>query len=351
MQEYAREVREYLPASVFERAPARLLWLIPHLGIIVASAWVVVRAHPPWYVALLCALLAGHSWGCLGFLAHETMHHATVRSRAVEHLVATIGLLPYCLSPTLWSAWHNQAHHGKTGHLIGDPDAFGTLNLWRRSAHVRHMETLSAGSGYARSALFLPLWFSLQILIVLLVHSERKQFYARISRRAVYLETGAMALFWIGVLAAVGPWCFLFVYLVPLLAANTVLMSYIATNHFLNPLTSTNDPLVNSLSVTAPRWIEALHLNFGYHVEHHIFPTVSARHAPAVRDVLVRLYGTSYLSMPHARALRLLYARPKLHRDSDTVINPRTMAVFRTLAPGDLSMPSVSAEGTGAGTP
>jgi len=149
-------------------------------------------------------------------------------------------------------------------------------------------------------------------------------------------------LFWVGVLALVGPWSFLFIYVVPLLVANAIIMSYIATNHFLNPLTEVNDPLANTLSVTAPRWLEWLHLQFGYHVEHHLFPMVSGRHAPAVRDALVRLYGDRYLSMPHARALRLLYTRPKLHDTHDTLIDPRTMRTFETLAPGNLAMTVVS---------
>jgi len=119
-------------------------------------------------------------------------------------------------------------------------------------------------------------------------------------------------------------------------------MSYIATNHFLNPLTETNDPLANTLSVTAPRWLERLHLQFGYHVEHHLFPTVSGRHAPAVRDVLRRLWGDRYLTMPHMRALRLLYARPKIHDGHDALIDPRTGERFAVLAPRDGSMPRLA---------
>ena len=105
-----------------------------------------------------------------------------------------------------------------------------------------------------------------------------------------------MLAFWVGVLALVGPWRFLFVYGVPVLVANAMIMSYIATNHFLNPLTETNDPLANTLSVTGPRWLERLHLEFGYHVEHHVFPTVSGRHAPAVRDLAV-----AHIAFPSCR--------------------------------------------------
>ena len=58
----------------------------------------------------------------------------------------------------------------------------------------------------------------------------------------------------------------------------------------------------------------------------------------AVREVVRRLYGERYLSLPHATALRLLYTRPKIHLAADTLIDPRTLQTFHTLAPGDLSM-------------
>jgi fatty acid desaturase len=343
VQRYAAEVRRHLPAAVFEPAPGRLVWLPVHGVIIAALAVYVVRAAPPWPAALLAAVVAGHSWGCLGFLAHEAMHGALTKRRGVARLVAAIGFAPYCLSPTLWAAWHNQAHHGNTGKPVADPDGFGSLGFWRRNAVVRALEPFTPGSGRLRSALFLFVWFSVHSALVLVFHSERNGYYARISRRVVRAESAAMLAFWLGVLALVGPWSFLFVYVVPLLVANGMVMSYIATNHFLNSLTDVNDPFANTLSVRGPRWLEWLHLHFGYHVEHHVFPTASGRHARAVRDVLVRLYGERYLSLPHARALVLLYRRPKLHDGPDALVDPRTMATYATLAPGDLAMTPLAA--------
>jgi fatty acid desaturase len=338
IQHYARQVRRHLDPAVFRPAVGRLAWLPLHLAVIVGAGLYVVRAAPPWYVALLCAVVAGHSWGCLGFLAHEAMHHALTKNRTLEKIVGYCGFGIYGLSPTLWTAWHNQAHHGNTGKPVADPDSFGTVRFWQANRVVRTLETFAPGSRYKRSAAFLFFWFSLHSFLVLVFHSQRNDYYARISRRSVYAESAAMLVFWAGVLAVVGPWSFLFVYVVPVLVANGLIMSYIATNHFLNPLTNVNDPLANTLSVTAPRWLERLHLQFGYHVEHHILPTLSGRHAPAVREILVRLYGDRYLTMPHVRALHLLYARPKLHDGHDTLIDPRTMTAFNALAPGDLSM-------------
>ena len=341
MHEYAREVRAHLPKEIFQRQPARLWWLAFHGIVIIALSALVLVAAPPWWIALACGLVIGHSWGCLGFLAHETLHHAVVGSRALERVIGYIGLLPYCISPTFWSAWHNQTHHAYTGHLLGDTDHFGTRHVWERNRYMRRLEAVSPGSGSLASWFYLPTHFVIVAWVVLLLQSERKGFYRRISRRTVWLETASMMVLWLVWLALVGAHNFVFLGLVPILIGNALLMSYIATNHYLNPLTSTNDPLVNALSVRNPRWLEALHLQFGYHVEHHIFPTMSARSAPAVRAVLRQLYGERYLSLPHWRALRLIYSRPKLHLDAHTFVDPRTMATYRALGPQSIDMPRV----------
>jgi fatty acid desaturase len=343
VQRYARELRPHLPTEIFQPVPRRAAWLPLHVAIIVALSVYIVAASPPWYLCAGAAVVAGHSWACLAFLAHETLHHAVVKSRLLERLIGYCGLMLFCLSPTLWVAWHNQAHHGNTGNPDIDPDGFGTLRSWKASAGDRAIERVSPGSPHKRSLLFLLVTFSFHSVVVLLSHSRRDNYYQRVSRRVVYTESLAMLTFWIAVFLVVGGWNFLFIYVVPVLVANMVTMSYIATNHFLSSLSAVNDPLVNSLSVRNAAWLEKLHFQFGYHVEHHVFPTVSGRYAPLVRDALVRFYGERYLSLPHPRALRLLYTRPKLHDTPDTLIDPRTMRTFRTLAPGELTMAPVQA--------
>jgi hypothetical protein len=282
--------------------------------------------------------------GCLGFLAHETLHHAVVKNRAVELAVGWVGFLPYGLSPRLWTVWHNQAHHGNTGKPVADPDGYGTLSFWRKSAVVRALESIAPGSGKARSAVFPFVWFSIHSLLVLVFHGPRNGYFDRVSRRGVLAETATMVGFWLA-----GPGARRTVRLPHGLrrcrrsSRTAVVMSYIATNHFLNPLTDVNDPLANTLSVTSPRWLERMHLEFGYHVEHHVFPTMSGRHAPRG----ARRHGRALRrSLPaHARtAVRsaCLYTRPKVHGTHDTLVDPRTLETYRALVPGDLSMVPVA---------
>jgi hypothetical protein len=50
------------------------------------------------------------------------------------------------------------------------------------------LEKFSPGSGHTRSGAFLFFWFSLHSLLVLVFHSQRNGYYARVSKRVVYAE-------------------------------------------------------------------------------------------------------------------------------------------------------------------
>jgi fatty acid desaturase len=131
----------------------------------------------------------------------------------------------------------------------------------------------------------------------------------------------------------VGGRAFLFGFVLPLLVANVIVMSFILTNHCLSPLTELNDPLANSLSVTVPRWAQWLTLGFGFHVEHHLFPTMSARHAPKVRELLLALWPERYQSMSLWRATAALHRSPRIYKTATTLVDPQTGAEWPTLAP------------------
>jgi len=136
-------------------------------------------------------------------------------------------------------------------------------------------------------------------------------------RRAI-IETLTGAAVWAAVASLVGASAFVFVYLLPLIVANVIVMSFIVTNHNLSPLSPINDPLYNSLSVTLPRALEWLTLDFGFHVEHHLFPTMSTRHGRVVRRVLMDRFGERYQSLPLTAALRRLH-----HTRGSTATTPR----------------------------
>jgi fatty acid desaturase len=139
---------------------------------------------------------------------------------------------------------------------------------------------------------------------------------------------------WAALAVVLGPKAFLFAMFVPLVVANTIVMAFIFTNHSLSPLGDVNDPLANSLSVTLPRWVEYLTLRFGFHVEHHLFPSMSSRHADLVRAQLVARWPHRYQSMSLVRALLLLHRTPRVYQDDGArLIDPTSGTSMSSLQP------------------
>ncbi|HWA72593.1 MAG TPA: fatty acid desaturase [Polyangiaceae bacterium] len=328
---YARELKSALPKQAFEPARSRLLWLPVHLAVIALGMVALSAGWLPWLLAPLVSLAIGVSFAGLTFLAHETLHGAVVRGRGLRRLVGTIGFFPFMVSPRLWIAWHNRVHHGNANRPDVDPDAYPTLAAYRKSWTLR-MVTDHLGPGREKPAglLSLLIGFSVQSAHVLV---ERRHYLSPRDQRWALVESGLAATFWLALALTIGFLPFLFAFVLPLLVANAMVMGFILTNHSLSPHTEINDPLVNSLSVTLPRALDFLTLSFGYHVEHHVFPWMSSRHAPAVRELLRARFPERYQSMPLWRALLTLHRTGRVYKDETTLLDAPTGKEWRTLLP------------------
>lgn len=298
-----------------------MCWLPLHLTLVTLCISALHQRLLPWLAAPLLSLIIGVSFAGLTFLGHETLHGAIVRGPRLRYLVGWLGFLPFTVSPRLWIAWHNRVHHGNTQHIGKDPDAYPTLLEYRQSRAVRLAMHVAPGLGRLRGASTPLIGFSVQSTHMLLAAraqgflSAREQLYA-------ILETLLGVALWTGVAVATGGLVFVFAFVLPLLVANAIVMSFILTNHTLSPLTEVNDPLLNSLSVTTPRFVEWLTLGFGYHVEHHLFPAMSARHAPEVCALLRGHYPGRYQSMPLLRATLALHSSARIYKDATTLVDP-----------------------------
>lgn len=331
-QVYARALKAQLPTDVHEPASSRLWWLPIHIAVVVAGIGALATGFIPLWLAWLASLAIGLSFGGLTFLAHETLHGATVRGRRWQRLVGGVGFLPFAISPTLWVAWHNRVHHGNTQQPDKDPDAFPTLDVYRGSRLIRFMiERVGANRGAPAGVLALLFGFTIQSTKVLVLAQQMGLSPKR--RRLAWIETALIWSAWIGMGVWLGWVPFLFGFFIPLMIANVVVMAHILTNHSLSPLTEVNDPLLNSLTVTLPRWAQWLTLGFGFHVEHHLFPWMSMRHAPTVRRLVQARWPERYQSMPLARALFAVYTTPRVYADAETLIAPRTGTLWPTLNP------------------
>ncbi len=331
--EYVRTVRTELPETMFAPATSRLALIPIFLAVAVMAILAVAQGWVPWFVVPVLSIVIGVAFACLTFVGHEAVHGAIVRGRVARQLVGFVGFLPFAVSPRLWAGWHDRVHHANAN-LLEDPDMYPTLDEYKASRLIRFVvDAFSMGARRWRGALSLVLGFTVQSAHQLAM-SRQRGFLSERGFRLALAETLLGVAVWTTVAILVGPLAFLFVFVIPLLIANAIVMSFILTNHSLSPRVEINDPLVGGLSVTAPRWIERLTLQFGYHVEHHMFPAMSSRHAGAVRSLLRKHWPTRYQSMPLTTALRQLHRTARVYKDAVTLVDPRTGREYPTLLPG-----------------
>jgi len=329
--DYASVLRPLLPRAIFDAQPARLLHVAGHLAIVGLCVACVVSSES-WPVRLLLGAVLGHSLGIISFVGHEILHGSVVRGRRLVTLLGGFCFAHWGMLPWVWVRWHNQIHHKHTNDPFADPDCWGKELSYRRSRIARVLELISPGSGTLASYLHLFVFFSVKVFfMVFLYPSFLRSAGERWAARCYCLlmpTAWILAAWYVAGVAGV-----LALFVVPLGVANATLISYIATNHSLNPLTELdNDCLLNSLTVRSPHFVEWLHLNFNYHVEHHVFPNLSPRFAPRVRVLLIEHFGDRYREMPHWQALVRVYQTPRFYRDSHTLINPRSRATAPTLS-------------------
>ena len=146
--------------------------------------------------------------------------------------------------------------------------------------------------------------------------------FARFNRRRAIIDSAVCLALWITVGILAGPFYSLFVIAIPVMLTNALVMGYIATNHFMRPMTKSNDPIENSMSVTTLPIIDRLHFNFSHHVEHHLFPNMSAKHAPRLRTWLEENENDRYVTPNHAFAIAYLYRTPRVYLDATTLCDP-----------------------------
>lgn len=330
---YTREVRSSLPAAAFAPVPTRLVWLAVHLAVIAVGITAIARGVGGWWAAPLWSLLVGHSFAGCAFVGHETLHGAVVRHKRLRHVIGWICFLPFTLSPRLWVAWHNRVHHGHTGLVDVDPDAYPTLEQYRGSRLAQVADYFSVGRGR---------WFGFVTPIIGFTGQSSQMLWrwARQSgemdtreRRWTIFETFLGMSVWLGLAFVVGAAHFVFAFVLPLLVANVIVVTYILTNHSLSPLTDVNDPLLNSLTVTTPRLVSWMHLDFGLHVEHHLFPSMSSKHAPLVRKELLARWPERYQSLPLFTAIRRLMSTARVYSQPTELLDPLSGRAFPTLMP------------------
>ena len=304
--------------------------MIPHLAVIVVAMVCIVRYDLPFWLDLAASLVIGSSFAALGFLGHEILHGSVVKNSFLRDTVGALCFAQFTLGPKLWRKWHNVEHHGHT-QFEDDPDAMGTLEDYRERPALQVLYKLAPWLRSFLTFASFTFWFWFHAVLMLVRFAREFSPRDRIVAVAQFLLPAAG---WCALLVWIGPGNFIYAYIIPFLVANFIVMSYIATNHLLNPLTPVNDPLANSLTVTKPRWLDVMHFNFSHHTEHHIFPSMNPKYAPKVKALAKEMWPERYNEMPHWKALLTLWRTPRLYRENYELADPGRQMVYPALGHG-----------------
>jgi len=329
--EYNREVSKELSKEILKRDPMRLKYGVMFSVFIIALVYSLLVFELPWYAKVPLSLFMGICLAGNTFLAHEVAHGAIVKNKSLQNLIAFFGLAPFLISPTYWRFWHNTLHHGNTQLLYKDPDAFPTRMIWKRSKFMQFVFPLSPGSGYLRSYFYFFYWFSFQAILNQAYMRFGNKMWDKMNHKRVTAEFVFVVLLMLAYAYFIGPQNWVWLLVIPFLAQNYTVMSYISTNHNLSPYTKINDPLVNSLNVTNYPIFEFFNMNFGYHVEHHIFPSMPGSQSKKVSEKLKEMYPKKYKIMRKSEALKLLYSTSRIYKNRDILVHPKTGKEYATL--------------------
>ncbi|WP_018924426.1 fatty acid desaturase family protein [Salsuginibacillus kocurii] len=328
---YAARIKKQLPKDVFKPVPARLFGGLAYV-IIVAAAFVLITFFQLHFLINIgLSVVIGASFASLGFLGHEILHGTVVRKPWLRDILGAIAFWPLSTGPKLWRKWHNITHHVHTQHEDNDPDAWPTLEKISKMKGIRAVYRLPLPVRAFFSFLSLSVQFTAHSLKMFVMYL--KEFKPR-KQPAVFFQAAAPWISWIGLLFIIGFQNWFFVYLLPLFIANFIVMAYISTNHRLNPLVEVNDPLANSLSVTVPKWVDVIHFNFSYHTEHHLFPGMSSKYYPLVKQHIKENWPERYHEMPMGQALKALWKTPRPYFQGNQLVDPRRVETYGSLGNG-----------------
>jgi len=321
---YRKMLREALPDRYFRSDSHHLWWMIPHIAIIAGGLYLLAQGFTWW--AFLIALVIGHSFAGLGFIAHEVCHGTGLKNNFLKQLLTGIAFSPFAIGPYLWTRWHNAAHHNHTQHEELDPDRLFTEEEYKNSPVLKALYLLHPA--LRNIVIFSSFTYRMSQHNLLVAKTYlRREDTTPAERFLIRWQFAVPKILWIVGTALMGWQVLLFGYLLPLLVANFVVISYIATNHFLNPLADENDVLATTLSVTLPwplRWLDPIHLHFGAHVAHHLFPQAPSRYARRIERQVQKMWPDRFHVMPIHKALKMLWDTPWVYAEGGKdLIDPR----------------------------
>jgi fatty acid desaturase len=240
---------------------------------------------------------------------HEIGHGAVLRAGVWRSAAAALAAAPILFQPTFWTRVHD--HHHTYSNQVEDHDRrriSGRDEVGERLYEYRadNPWILFALTGAMHVVYYGQMLYFLKGVL---------QF--RVTRRRVLAELSLNVAAAIAFVAAIG-WNLALFALVPCALLGSTLQSlYLVSNHLTRPLTTETDTLRTAVSVRL--FGDWSHLDFGRHVEHHLFPHAPGCDLRAVTALLRERHRTRFREGTVLGVLRELFRLPGYYLDNDVL--------------------------------
>lgn len=301
-------VKEILPKNEYLGTTPKLLLFAVGQIVILIGGFLLCAVYPTILGVMLAGLIVGHSMYSLGNLCHHLSHRAIFKGKQTTYFFELI-LWSFAITPpTIWNKTHTYLHHR---HTNGSLDTFRYFskdeqNVARTRVH-KYMTPSKKNWYFPLYLLSYLAYFSLYTYEALLGRSGRSSSlvaylpnYTKVERFKIAGENLLIIAVYALIyhLINVELWVFLSVLLLGACIASAINSFYVFSQHSLYPLSNVNHSLHNTTTMVLPSWIDKLHLNSSYHIEHHLFPAMSPLFYPKVSKMLQEKYGDKYDRRP-----------------------------------------------------
>ncbi len=314
--EYMQELKGLLPKEAFLCEPKKILYISGYL-VMLSVAYCLFRFMDSLIVYLMLSCLIAHSLSCIGFLSHELSHNSITRNKRAKYFFEIISWGINLIPATLWDRVHNQTHHVQSN-TRNDPDR-QFLDFEKTSGTYLYTKIFYPNKEFSKwnpivAFHFIPYIFRNIISVFYSKGSKPtvvpfKPKYSVMQKAKIILELMFITALQIAIFNAVEQKVLAYIFAGPLsyVITSTILMTYIFTNHFLNPITEQSDPILGTTTVEVPSVLNKLHFNFSYHTEHHLFPSINSKFYPVLSTILRKKYTDRYNHLPLGEAWTQLW--------------------------------------------
>lgn len=303
--EIIKNVRAQIPAYVFQPNVKKLYYIFFHVLAVVIGLF-VIRISDLLLVNTAVSFLMGHSLFCIGAAAHSVSHNTVVRNKNLKQFVEVLSWTMVFVSRTVWVVTHNKIHHKHTN-TKKDAYLFRYFSESESNIFTKVYSFIFYPNKYIpwnpmTLTTLIPFTFIPTILALFQRNGRGPAYdyynhnYTIKEKVIIFFELTIMFSWQIGIFLCLGSDLqkYLLGGVLPVFFAICWSMAYINTQHHLHPLVKQHDPLTYTTNVIVPSWVDWLHTNTSYHIEHHLFPGIDTVYYDGIAKIIEEQYPEKY---------------------------------------------------------